>query len=105
VGDGVDGGIRYTVAAVIPRAYRSVCRPSDVMPGRHVHRDQSRTAIASRSGVELEGDEVEVGLAVARQVGALGQVLAQEAVGVLAGAPLPGALGVAEVDGDVGSRG
>ena len=38
-----------------------------------------------------------------RQVGALGQVLAQEAVGVLVGAPLPGMVGMGEVDGQVQS--
>ena len=37
-----------------------------------------------------------------RQVALLGQVLAKETVGVLVGAALPGALGVAEVDLDAG---
>ena len=40
--------------------------------------------------VELVGDGVELGLRVARQVGSFGEVLAQEAVGVLVAAPLPG---------------
>ena len=39
------------------------------------------------------------------QVGALGQILAEKAVGVLTGSPLPGAMGVAEVDLDPGLSG
>jgi hypothetical protein len=33
-----------------------------------------------------------------RQVGAFGQILAQQAIGVLVGAPLPGVVGMGEVD-------
>jgi hypothetical protein len=40
--------------------------------------------------VELVGDGVEFSLRVARQVGSFGEVLAQEAVGVLVAAPLSG---------------
>ena len=40
--------------------------------------------------VEFLGDRVEVVLGVCAQVGALGEVLAQEPVGVLVGAALPG---------------
>lgn len=47
--------------------------------------------------VEFRGDCVEVFLGVSGQVGSLGEVLAQQAVGVLVGAALPGAVGVAEV--------
>ena len=36
-----------------------------------------------------------------RQVGAFGQVLAQEAIGVLVGAPLPGVVRMGEVDGQI----
>ena len=43
--------------------------------------------------VQLGRDLVELGLAVRGEVGALGQVLAQEAVGVLVRAPLPGRVG------------
>src|SRR5450759_4404579 len=56
----------------------------------------------SRASVELGGDGVEVRLGQAREVGTLGQVLAEQAVGVLVGAPLPRAVRVAEVDGDAG---
>ena len=41
----------------------------------------------------------------AEEVGAFGQVLAQQAVGVLVGAALPGGMGVAEVDRDAGGDG
>ncbi len=50
------------------------------------------------SVVQAVCDDVEVGLGVDRKIGALGQVLAQQPVGVLADAALPGAVGVAEVD-------
>ena len=39
------------------------------------------------------------------EVNTLGEVLAQQAVGVLAGAALPGAVGMAEVDGHVSIHG
>ena len=56
----------------------------------------------SRTVVELVGDGVEVGLGVDGEVGAFGHPLAEEAVGVLVGAALPGRVGVAEVDVDAG---
>ncbi len=48
------------------------------------------------------GNVIQVGLGEQREVGALGEVLARQAVCVLIGAALPGALGVAEVDLDAG---
>jgi len=57
------------------------------------------------SAVEFGSDGVEVLAGVDGQVGALGEVLAEEAVGVFVGAALPGAGRVAEVDGDVGGDG
>src|SRR5215210_5946016 len=59
----------------------------------------------ARSAVELQRDQVEVVLAVHRKVTLPGQVLPQEPVGVLGGGALPGTLGIAEVDGDVGRYG
>jgi hypothetical protein len=56
----------------------------------------------SRSPVEFVGDGVEVGLGVNRQVCGLGEVLAQQPVGVLIRAPLPGAVRITEVDLDTG---
>src|SRR4029079_11136417 len=53
------------------------------------------------SGVESVGDVVAVGLGEAPQLGAFGPVLAQQAVGVLVGAALPGRVGVGEVDAEV----
>jgi very-short-patch-repair endonuclease len=52
----------------------------------------------SRPVVELAGDGVEVGFGVHGEVGAFGHPLAQEAVGVLVRAALPGGVRVAEVD-------
>ena len=59
----------------------------------------------SGSFVELPGDGAELGLAEGRQVDAVRQVLAQQAVGVLVGAALPRAVRIAEVDLDVGCEG
>ena len=53
----------------------------------------------SRAGVEQVGNGIELLLAVHGQVRALGQVLADQSVGVLAGAPLPRAVRVTEVNG------
>src|SRR5687767_10090566 len=52
----------------------------------------------SRSPVELGGDLIELFLGEGGDAGALREVLAQQPVGVLVGAALPGTLGVAEVD-------
>ena len=54
------------------------------------------------SAVECCGDSVEVVPCVSVEVGAVGEVLAEEAVGVVVGAALPWTLGVAEVDVEVG---
>ena len=56
-------------------------------------------------GVETQGDLVELVLAVDRQVRALGQILTQQAVGVLVAAALPGAVRVGEVDRHTGAQG
>jgi hypothetical protein len=47
----------------------------------------------SRPAVELGGDRVQRGLIELAQVGAFGEVLAEEAVGVLVAATLPGLRG------------
>src|SRR5215218_8117017 len=52
--------------------------------------------------VEFVGDGVELGFADGAEVGALGEVLAQQAIGVLVGAALPGGVRIAEVDLDAG---
>ena len=54
------------------------------------------------STVECCGDGVQVASGVSAEVGAFEEVLAEETVGVLVGATLPGTLGVAEVDIEVG---
>ncbi len=59
----------------------------------------------SGSFVELPGDGAELSLAEGRQVDAVGQVLAQQAVGVLVGTALPRAVRIAEVDLDIGRQG
>jgi hypothetical protein len=55
--------------------------------------------------VELALDLVEIGLRVWRQVRPARKVLAQQPVGVLVRSALPGALRVAEIDGNVSFRG
>lgn len=50
----------------------------------------------ARSGVEAVGNCIELLLEVDRQVRALGQLLAQQPIGVFAGAALPGAVRIAE---------
>ena len=59
----------------------------------------------SGSLVELARDLVETGLGVGSEIDAVRQILPQQAIGVLVGAPLPRALRIAEVDGDVGGQG
>ena len=54
---------------------------------------------------ETFSDRIKLFLAVDGQVLALGEVLAQETVGVLAGSPFPGAMRVAEIDLDPGLGG
>src|SRR3954451_44731 len=56
----------------------------------------------ARAAVELLGDLVEALLAHPGEARSLREVLAKQAVGVLVRAPLPGALGIAEVDLDPG---
>src|SRR5664280_836336 len=58
----------------------------------------------ARPAVELTGNLVEIPPGVDREVGALGEVLTQETVGVLVGAALPRAARIAEVDGHAGSH-
>src|SRR5215469_6962207 len=55
--------------------------------------------------VEAGRDSGQIVGGVHRQVGAFGQVLAQQAVGVLVRSALPGRVGVAEVDRDVSGDG
>ena len=56
----------------------------------------------ARSGVELPSDGIEFGLGESRQVGALGEILPEQAVGVLVDAALPRAVRIGEVDIDPG---
>ena len=50
------------------------------------------------TGVEQVGNRIKLPLAVDGQIRALGKVLADQSVGVLAGTPLPWVLGIAEVN-------
>lgn len=52
--------------------------------------------------VEAARDPVQFGLGVRRQIGSAREVLSQEPVGVFVRSTLPGALRIAEIDGDVG---
>ena len=54
------------------------------------------------STVQSCGDSVQVASGVSAEVGAFGEVLSEETVGVLVGTTLPWCLGVAEVDVQVG---
>src|SRR5215208_5352775 len=56
----------------------------------------------ARAAVELLGDLVKALLAHPGEARSLREVLAKQAVGVLVGAPLPGAAGIAEIDLDAG---
>ena len=58
----------------------------------------------ARPLVELTRHFIQMRLAVHRQIGALGKVLPEQAVGILVGAALPRALRVAEVNVDVGCQ-
>src|ERR1700721_214390 len=58
----------------------------------------------SRALIEPQGDRVEVGLGEAREIGSSGEVLSQQAVGVLVAAALPGAAWIAEVNLHVGGN-
>ena len=59
-----------------------------------------KVEIFSRARVQPMGDGVQLVLGVARQVCALGQVLAQQAIGVLIGTALPGAVRIGKEDLD-----
>ena len=52
------------------------------------------------SSIEFGGDRIELVLGAVCEPGLAREVLAQEAVGVLIGAALPGATRIAEEDGD-----
>ena len=58
----------------------------------------------SGSLVEFACDGIEMLLAVDGEVGAFREVLAQEPVGVFVGAALPRAVGIAEVDVEIGGQ-
>src|SRR5207302_9989566 len=58
----------------------------------------------ARPTIDLAGKGVELVLGVDGQVRSLGQEVAGEAVPVLVARPLPGRVGVAEVDGDTGGH-
>ena len=55
--------------------------------------------------VEAFGDFVEIVLAMSAEVGAFGQILPDQPVGVFVAAALPGAVGIGEVDLDAGVMG
>ncbi len=54
----------------------------------------------ARPGIELPGNGVEFGLREARKIGALGEILAEQAVSILVDAALPGAVRIGEIDRD-----
>lgn len=52
----------------------------------------------TRSGVELPGNGIKLFLSECTQVGPLGQILPQQAIGVFVDSPLPGTMRAREVD-------
>ena len=54
----------------------------------------------ARAAVEASFDGLELGVCDGTEIGTFGQVLADEAVGVFVGSPLPWAVGIAEEDAD-----
>ena len=95
--------VEVVVRRVLTRLNRSKQhRPVAVSVGVHrVPRRASSSRGPSWSPIE-RGDGFDLVGGPARQVGALREVLAREAVGVLVRGSLPWAVGVGEVDGDVG---
>ena len=69
---------------------------------RRVSRMVTSSRWFSRASVERVGGSVEVALGESGHIGALGEVLAEQTVGVLFRAPLPRRLRVTEVDLDAG---
>jgi len=59
----------------------------------------------SRARVQAMGDGVQLALCVARQIRPLGQILAQQPIGVLVGASLPGTMRIRKEDADGQSLG
>ena len=74
--------------------------PSAVEPGAMIDFVGSKESVTTpRAVIELGGKNVALPLGERGQTGAFGQVLAQQAVGVLVRAALPGMVGQGEVDG------
>ena len=99
----IKGGVQYQLQHLSVNSARGLIKTLHHGP---VDADGWKVAM-DRPGplVETLGDRIQLFLAVEGQVRPLGEVLAEEAVGVLAGPPLPGAMGVAEVDLDPGLSG
>jgi hypothetical protein len=55
----------------------------------------------SNPGIQLPCNRIELLLRVQGEVGSLWQVIAEQSIGVFAHPPLPGRVGMSEVDGDV----
>ena len=55
----------------------------------------------SNPGIQLPCNGIELLLRVQGEVGSLWQVIAEQSIGVFANPPLPGRVGMSEVDGDV----
>ena len=90
-------GVAFVFVVVSGSAGRSEVLVEDLCRSAPVER-------LARPAVQGGGYGGEVVGAVAGEVGALREVLAQEAVGVLVGGALPGALRVAEVDRQIRCR-
>lgn len=73
--------------------------------GQRLRKDlqwDAKAVRSARSVVQAVGDRIEFALVVDREVGALGQILPQQPVGVLASISSPRAVRIAEVHANVG---
>ena len=59
----------------------------------------------SRSGIELPGNGIELGLRESSEIGSLGKILAKQAIGILIDAALPRAVRIGEIDRDASDFG
>ena len=90
------GGLKFQVQQSVDRI-QVIGRQELQVLGQHLYGEFPAQGLA-RPRVQQVSDLIEPLLSHQRQVRSLGQILAQQPVGVLVAAPLPGAVGVGEVD-------
>ena len=90
------GGLKFQVQQSVDRI-QVIGRQELQVLGQHLYGEFPAQGLA-RPRVQQVSDLIEPLLSHQRQVRSLGQILAQQPVGVLVAAPLPGAVGVGDVD-------